>query len=930
MTEATKPTQEAPNTLPSAGQKRRRMIRRTYLVSILFLIFTIADSASRYQEFGNWQILADAGGIILGLLLLISSAIAFSRKNIQLANFLIPLVILAAYAPGDLFLDGVTAYNLISGLLILVLAYYIFRPQNLLHWLRMGALHILLVLLFSNINLFERFDMTASPSWQATLPIFTSVLSLLILWQIIANLEIRTLQTRLVLILIALGFIPVLIASTASILIGYNRDTQQAENYLKTISLLKSEQINTWVAKVFDDLDIIENNSEWMRSFDFLINFSPTDSYREQLTSELRTGLQDFQNNSENYYQQIFFANNEGTILASTDPVTEGINISTEAGYLFGKDNTYLTPLEIDSTATLPKISIYHPLYNQDGDRTGMIVGRLNTALLSQFMQEDIQIGETGEAYLVDSNNRLLTPLKYYPDSPVGKTTIDSQATDNAFRFLDSQTAQYNNFLGDPVIGTYQWIPELKSVLIIEQSASEAFQALRLNLVISTAIALITLAITISIAVITSRNLSEPIQRLAEEASQVWKGELKHIEPIERADEIGILSSSLSEMTDQMVQTTENLESLVSERTQVLERRARYLETTSQISRAITAIYDIDNLLNTVAHLISENFGFYHIGIFILDENREFAVLRASNSEGGWRMLARQHKLQVGKQGIVGYVSSTGEPRIQQQVAGEGSIHYENPDLPLTRSEMALPLKVGTEIFGALDVQSTEEMAFSEEDVFVLQGLADAVAVAIQNTRLVQQLQENLETERRMYGAITQQAWASLLSRQQTHPAYRSDETGTQLISSPATDVGKQALKAGKTVIGEPNEDTPYFPIAVPVSVRGGVIVGVLETKKPVSAGEWSKEEITILENVCEELGLALENARLLEDTQRKAQKDRIAAELAAKIWASSDVENILQTAVRELGSALQVSRGTIRLSLPEERDQPVEGRERA
>ena len=106
----------------------------------------------------------------------------------------------------------------------------------------------------------------------------------------------------------------------------------------------------------------------------------------------------------------------------------------------------------------------------------------------------------------------------------------------------------------------------------------------------------------------------------------------------------------------------------------------------------------------------------------------EFAVLRASNSEGGWKMLAREHKLKIGAQGIVGYVTGTGEPRVQQQVTGEDSVYFDNPDLPLTRSEMALPLKAGDETFGALDVQSIEEQAFSDEDVAVLQTLADAVA----------------------------------------------------------------------------------------------------------------------------------------------------------------------------------------------------------
>ena len=99
-------------------------------------------------------------------------------------------------------------------------------------------------------------------------------------------------------------------------------------------------------------------------------------------------------------------------------------------------------------------------------------------------------------------------------------------------------------------------------------------------------------------------------------------------------------------------------------------------------------------------------------------------------------MLAREHKLRVGEQGIVGYVTGTGRPRIQQQVVGEDSVYYDNPDLPLTKSEMALPLAISGEILGALDVQSIEAGAFSDEDIAVLQTMADQIAVAIDNAHL--------------------------------------------------------------------------------------------------------------------------------------------------------------------------------------------------
>ena len=908
--------------------QRLRMIRRTYIISILFLLVTIVDSFLQFSEFSAWQILADATGIIAGLVLLILSFVFFLRENHKAASSLIPFVIIVAYAPGDLFLEGVTVYNLLSGILIFILAYFIFRPHNTGHWLRMAIVHVILVVTFSSLNLFDRFDITVSPSWQLSLPIFTTVISVLILWQIIANFQIKSLQSRFLIILIGLGFVPTLIASFSSIAIVYQRDIQQAQNFLETVSTLKLDQIVSWVDQIHEDVRGLENEPEFVDSVDFLINFTPTEDVRQQIIRDIRTTIQSFVDKSDRY-AQIEIVDPEGTILVSSNVAIEGVSISSEDGLSLGQNETYLSPLAIDTFTQAPYLSIYHQLTNEQGDPAGMIVGRLNPSSLIESVSETVQLGETGEAYLVSQERLLISPLRNAPDYGIGVTTLQTQAATNALNTFASATLRYNNYADDAVIGAYTWIPELQAVLIIEQSEQEAFRSLRLNLFITSAIAIITLAVTITIATITAQNLSEPIQTLSQDAARVWKGELSHIEPLDRQDEIGELSITLSLMTSQLLETTETLEDLVAERTKILDRRAKYLETNAQISRAIATIYNIDNLLNTVVHLISDNFGFYHAGIFLIDDSRKFAVLRAASSEGGWRMLAREHKLEVGMQGIVGHVTGTGESRIQQKIAGEDSIYYDNPDLPLTKSEMALPLKVGNEILGALDVQSIEEQAFSEEDLSVLQGLADAVAVAIQNTRLVQQLQESLQTERRIYGDITREAWISLLTHQDSPPAFRADLSGTDLVSTPSTLTGRKAHESGKTTVDQPDEDNPFYAIAVPVRIRGGVLVGVIETKKPLKAGEWTREEISILESVSADLGVALENARLFEDTQRKAQRDRISAELASKIWASSDVENILQTAVRELGSALQVSSGTIKLILPEDSEKQPDGAKR-
>jgi len=904
----------------SIGLKRSaKLIRRTLLLSSFFLAFTIVDSIAQYQEFKAWQILADAVGILVALIFLLVSLYLHYREKIEPANNLIPFVILFGYAPGDLFLEGVTLYNLISGVLLFALAYTFLKPRNLAHWLRMFVLYIALVLIFSILGIFPRFDISQSPSWQISLPIFTAVLVILLGWQLVQSIQIRTIQTRMLIILISLGLIPTIIATASSTLVNFQRDTRQAEEYLSAISTVKNQQISTWFYQIQKDVNSFQENQTFTENINFLVNYNPIESYRNQLIDELRQSMQEGRFDTGRF-TNFSLVSLDGEILVSTNPELEGIILRNDQALIFGRSETFRTPLAINPETGTAETRIYQPIENNDNEIVAVLIGDIITENIIQNISDPTLLGETGESYMVSVYNTLLTPLRNNETITPGKASvISSEALKDTIQDRGSRTVRGDNYQSQPVIGSYSWNPDLQTVLVIEQTENEAFQTIRLNLIINAVIGIAVLAVTVTIAFNTARNFSQPIKTLSSSAAKVRAGELEQMEPIEREDEIGELSQTLSEMTGQLIQTTTNLEKTVAERTDVLERRAKYLETTFQISRALTSIYDVDDLLNTVSHLISENFGFYHVGVFILDDNQEHAVLRAANSEGGWRMLAREHKLKVGEQGIVGFVTGSGQPRIQQQVVGDDNVHFKNPDLPLTRSELALPLKIGEVIFGALDVQSTEEEAFTDEDVRVLQVLADSVSVAIQNTRLVQQLQEGIETERRIYGEVTREAWTSLFKRKSSQLAFRSDRSGTTATTTPLTAIGKQAFSQGKSVIPELDQDKNVYPIAVPVRVRGGVTVAVIETQKTKSAGPWTREEINVLESVSEDLGIALENARLVEETQRKAQRDRIAAELASKIWASSDVDNILQTAVRELGSALQVSRGSIQLAMPEE-----------
>jgi GAF domain-containing protein len=330
----------------------------------------------------------------------------------------------------------------------------------------------------------------------------------------------------------------------------------------------------------------------------------------------------------------------------------------------------------------------------------------------------------------------------------------------------------------------------------------------------------------------------------------------------------------------------------------------------------MTRITDMDQLLTEVTHLISHHFGFYHAGVFMLDEARRYAVLRAANSEGGQRMLARQHKLAVGAEGIVGYVTSTGQPRIALSV-GSDAVHFTNPDLPNTLSEMALPLRSGDEIIGALDIQSVEEAAFAEEDVAVLSTMADQITIAIQNVLLLRQTRAALQEARQVQRRYYQQEW-SQFTREQPVSSHEYTIQGVSPVGDAPLPEVEQVWREGQIVASQApseQEGAPFHTaLAAPIKVQDAVI-GVLDLHEADTNRVWSEDEIALVQDVADQVGQALQSARLFTATRQRARREELTRRITDRIRAASDIEGILQTAAEELGKALDVSRSVARLS---------------
>lgn len=368
-------------------------------------------------------------------------------------------------------------------------------------------------------------------------------------------------------------------------------------------------------------------------------------------------------------------------------------------------------------------------------------------------------------------------------------------------------------------------------------------------------------------------------------------------------------TQKLQSTNQALVELSNSLEQRVNERTAELEnatasslQRARQLEAIARIARDISATRDLQELLPRVTQIISHEFGFYHVGIFLNDAEGQYAVLAAANSEGGKNMLARGHRLKIGAQGIVGNVTFTGSPRIALNV-GEDAVYFNNPDLPDTHSEMALPLKVSERTFGALDVQSAEPNAFKTEDIASLSLLADQVSVAIENARLHQATRESLEQSRDQHSRYLRSEWERVAREEEITGFRFAAGASAPLEESISLGEAEKTVQEGRIYQQHGAQASDTAELAVPIRLRGEVI-GVLHISAP-GKRRWSDDEIDIVEAVSDRVALAMENARLFQTTNKRAERERVVSEIASKLSRNIRVESLLETAAQELSLAL-------------------------
>jgi GAF domain-containing protein/HAMP domain-containing protein len=578
------------------------------------------------------------------------------------------------------------------------------------------------------------------------------------------------------------------------------------------------------------------------------------------------------------------------------------------------------------------------PVFNLSGKFYGVVAQDIQLTRISEIIA-DIRVGETGYAFLIDNDRRLIAmpgagyqDLGIDPDMlPLGNalTTdslsgptaeLDGVVTDmmsggsgfseinlsGVDRFVVFRPVEGVDFSLAIVVSAEEMLA--KSLEARQQLDRENFIALVISLFAIAGIFALTLFITVNF----SNSLTAPLISLTRTAEEMARGNLNTRAEIAEENEIGTLATTLNSMASELKISIESLEMRVEERTreaqqrsQDLEianaqaqRRAAQFEALAQVARSIISIRDPQELLPKVTGLISRYYGFYHVGIFLADEVNEYAVFVASNSEGGRKMLARQHRLKIGEQGIVGSVAGSGEPRIALNVGADAAF-FNNPDLPETHSEMALPLRSGGSVIGVLDVQSTEVGAFTDEDVQTLSLLADQVSLAIENARLFEGSNRTLNDLQTLMRQSTREAWKRL-PQQQKLLGYRYNALGASPLKEPVN-----LHEAGKG--GANNEAAGSDSFVVPIELRGEVI-GNLVVQSP-GGNRWNEDEQDIIRAVAERVALSAENARLFEETTQRAERERLVSEITGKIRSHNDPQAMIETALQELRNALGASR---------------------
>ncbi len=897
--------------MPEQLEQRAKFLRRVILIGLVLLILSLIADIGDYYRRQDWQILLDGAIIIVTITLLFVARNAVRREKFDTAGYWILAALLIGMGLSEIIWLSEPVFVISVALLILLVGTLVLR-RKWIAWLTALGLYLGWVAL---INIFNPLPRINAANSSEQLFIYIAVIALaagVIIWQYtVTRRRLRTIRGQLLVTFVPMVLLLAAVIGGSAFWVARNQVRRQVENQLESVATLKEAEIQGWLNDLQMNLNLVasgEQLSQHLKNILYQKEAEPS-SY-EKAYSSLQ-GRLTWAVEQMGLFDEMFILNPQGRVILSTDPTQEGKVYIRESYFQPAMEGPYVQPPSYSPSLEETSVLNARPLKDENGDTIAILVGRTSINALNEIMLERAGLGETGETYLVGNNNALLTDSRFEAQERIYAYT---EGANTAINYHTNGSGQYQNYRDIPVVGVYRWLPELQVALMAEQGTDEAYRGITRILLVDAGIGIGAVLVVIIASLILTHNIVEPLTNLAETAQKIAAGDRERIAQVEHKGEVGTLARSFNSMTQQLRDLIGGLEQRVADRTHELEQRSSYLEASAEISQAASSILDREQLMREVVELIRERIDLYYVGLFLIEG--DWAVLQAGTGEAGQAMLDRGHQLEVGGGSMIGWSTAHGQARIAQ-VAQEDAVRLATPELPETRAEAALPLRSRGQIIGALTVQSDHPGAFDEATLAVLQTMADQVAVALDNARLFAETQEALEAERRAYGELSRRAWNELL-RTRTDWGYDYGHHSIVPARSEWSPEMREAERTGEIIQGTASSDgngREELTLAMPLRVRDQV-VGVMSFHKDGTEGSWSDEEVRMLEALIEELGQALESARLYEDTQRRAARERMLSEVTASFAQSLDFEAVLQAAAQELGRLPKVTEASVHVGV--------------
>jgi nitrate/nitrite-specific signal transduction histidine kinase len=526
-----------------------------------------------------------------------------------------------------------------------------------------------------------------------------------------------TIRTRLLISFVLIALLPALGISIGSAVVGYRSGRQAASDQLVAVAARKQSEIDNLMQTVHTELIGVLNEPyafDWMQA---VLSRSYDGQSYDTTRAAIRTRFQNLLQQSF-LFTEVMLLDYRGRAIVSTDRAGESQDYSNHVFFRRELDASredvafcYLTSNTIFIVSSAP--------FDRDGWFSGMLVGRVDNAALHRILVERTGLGESGESYLLSDNGDI-----WAEQSTGGLVSLPAGIV------VDGEPAINESVKGTRVLVTTRWLPDLQRTLVVQQKLSEAYRSVYTSLGVSLGIALIAVLIAAGASVRVTRSIADPLGDLAETASQIAAGDLEQEAQEGRRDEVGALATAFNSMTAQLRDLIGNLELRVRERT-------RELEISAQVSREVTSILDMDRLLPQVVEMIRDAFDYYHVHLFLIQEETGALWLRASSAFSS----AERFLLNLSDKGLNSRVVQRNEAVLINDIRQEPDL-LGDERLPKARAELVVPLRVGVRVIGTLDVQNAEINAFSTTDLLVIQSLGDQIAIAIENARHYRQAQQ--------------------------------------------------------------------------------------------------------------------------------------------------------------------------------------------